>query len=99
MSTTAETAKMESKKPARKKAPGKPHKKAAPRRPKKSDDEGPMPGKKLLQSWVDEEVHEHFSKMAESAHLRPATYLRQLVHAHVDADRAARKEMGNGAGS
>lgn len=57
-------------------------------------DDGPMPGKKLLQSWVEEDDHDYFAKLAASKTLRPATYLRQVVHSHVDADRKMRAETG-----
>lgn len=95
MTTTAEAAKTETKKSSRKKGNGKAAKKTTPRRAKAAEGDGPMPGKKLLQSWVDEAYHEYFSKMATKAALRPATYLRQLVHNHVDQDKAAKKEMGS----
>jgi hypothetical protein len=97
MSTTAESVKPEAKKASRKKNGVHTPKKTPARRPKKSNDgsEGPMPGKKLLQSWVDEEYHRRFAKMAADLSLRPATYLRQLVHRWVDEAKAAKKEIGS----
>lgn len=55
-------------------------------------DSNPMEGKKLLQTWVDDNIAEEFEALAEEHHLRPATYLRQVVHGHLDAHRGAARE-------
>jgi hypothetical protein len=55
-------------------------------------DDGPMPGKKLLQSWVEDAYHTDFVTIAAGLKLRPATYLRQVICAHVDAKKAEMQE-------
>lgn len=54
-----------------------------------------MPGKKLLQSWVDEDVHRDFVALAGQRALKPATYLRQIIHGHVEEARKASQELGD----
>ncbi len=66
-----------------------------------SDDSKPSPGmvrtangklKRLVQVWVSDRDYGGLSSLAQERMLPMATYLRQIIFAHIEAQKAAKRE-------